>query len=50
VLCWSLVIGGILGALLAVPLTASIKVLFQRYIWEQKIQSEMPIEDSVQTT
>ncbi|MEC7862157.1 MAG: AI-2E family transporter, partial [Verrucomicrobiota bacterium] len=50
VLCWSLVIGGILGALLAVPLTASIKVLFQRYIWEQKIQSEIPIEDSVQTT
>ena len=50
VLCWSLVIGGILGALLAVPLTASIKVLFQRYIWEQKIQSEIPIEDSVLTT
>jgi len=50
VLCWSLVIGGILGALLAVPLTASIKVLFQRYIWEQKIQSKIPIEDSVQTT
>ena len=50
VLCWSLVIGGILGALLAVPLTASIKVLFQRYIWEQKIQSKIPIEDSVQPT
>lgn len=43
VLCWSLIIGGILGALLAVPLTASIKVLFQRYIWEQKIQSKIPI-------
>ena len=39
VLCWSLVIGGILGALLAVPLTASIKVLFRRYVWEQKIKN-----------
>jgi predicted PurR-regulated permease PerM len=50
VLCWSLIIGGILGALLAVPLTASIKVLFQRYIWEQKIQSKIPIEEPIQTT
>ena len=39
VLCWSLVIGGILGALLAVPLTASIKVLFRRYVWENKIKN-----------
>ncbi|HIG82679.1 MAG TPA: AI-2E family transporter [Verrucomicrobia bacterium] len=50
VLCWSLVIGGILGALLAVPITASIKVLFQRYIWEQNIQSKIPIEEPIQTT
>ncbi len=33
VLFWSLVLGGIVGALLAVPLTASIKVLFIRYVW-----------------
>lgn len=33
VLFWSSVIGGIVGALLAVPLTASIKVLFIRYVW-----------------
>lgn len=33
VLFWSFVIGGVVGALLAVPLTASIKVLFTRYIW-----------------
>ncbi len=33
VLFWSYVIGGVVGALLAVPLTASIKVLFIRYIW-----------------
>ena len=39
VLCWSVLIGGILGALLAVPLTAAIKVLFSRYIWENKVKS-----------
>lgn len=33
VLFWSYVIGGVVGALLAVPLTASIKVLFTRYVW-----------------
>lgn len=35
---WSLILGGFVGALLAVPLTASIKVLFHRYIWEKKIR------------
>ncbi len=39
VLFWSLLIGGLLGALLAVPLTASVKVLFRRYIWERRVQS-----------
>ncbi len=33
VLFWSLVLGGVVGALLAVPLTAAIKVLFIRYVW-----------------
>ncbi len=33
VLFWSLVFGGVLGALVAVPLTASIKVIFKRYVW-----------------
>ena len=37
VLVWSLVLGGLLGALLAVPLTATIKVLLQRYVWRQRI-------------
>jgi predicted PurR-regulated permease PerM len=31
------VLGGLLGALLAVPLTATIKVLLQRYVWHQRI-------------
>lgn len=34
VLFWSFVIGGVVGALLAVPLTAVLKVLFTRYVWE----------------
>ncbi len=33
VLFWSMVFGGVIGALLAVPLTASIKVVFRRYVW-----------------
>ena len=33
VLFWSFVIGGVVGALLAVPLTAVLKVLFTRYVW-----------------
>lgn len=36
-LFWSLILGGFLGALLAVPLTAAVKVLFRRYIWQRKI-------------
>lgn len=36
VLIWSLVLGGLLGALLAVPLTATLKVLLQRYVWRQR--------------
>lgn len=36
VLVWSLVLGGLLGALLAVPLTATIKVLLQRYVWRRR--------------
>ncbi len=38
VLFWSLLLGGLLGALLAVPLTAAIKVLFRRYLWEARLE------------
>ena len=38
-LFWSVVLGGFLGALLAVPLSASIKVLFRRYIWQRQLQA-----------
>lgn len=39
VLCWSLILGGLLGALLAVPLTATLKVLLRRYFWAVPVSS-----------
>lgn len=36
VLAWSLVLGGLLGALLAVPLTATLKVVLKRYFWDRE--------------
>ncbi len=39
-LFWALILGGFLGTLLAVPMTAAVKVLFRRYIWEHKIQNK----------
>lgn len=42
-LFWSLLLGGFIGALLAVPLTASVKVLFRRYIWQKRI-ADTPAE------
>jgi len=38
VLAWSLILGGLLGALLAVPLTATLKVLLKRYFWDRPAQ------------
>ena len=47
VLAWSLILGGLLGALLAVPLTATIKVLLKRYFWDRPssslLQAEPPL-------
>jgi predicted PurR-regulated permease PerM len=36
-LAWSVLLGGVLGALLAVPLTAILKVLMFRYVWGEDI-------------
>ena len=41
VFLWSLILGGLLGAILAVPLTASVKVLFQRYVWHAQFGAGM---------
>lgn len=45
-LFWSLILGGFVGALLAVPLTAAVKVLFRRYIWERKLKEDSDDKDS----
>ncbi|HEX4084636.1 MAG TPA: AI-2E family transporter [Chthoniobacteraceae bacterium] len=37
VFLWTLLFGGLLGALLAVPLTATLKVLLKRYVWERTL-------------
>jgi predicted PurR-regulated permease PerM len=39
---WSLLLGGILGTILAVPLTATLKVLLRRYAWERRIMRITP--------
>jgi predicted PurR-regulated permease PerM len=33
---WTLVLGGLLGAVLAIPMTATLKVLLHRYVWDRQ--------------
>ncbi len=47
VFAWSLLVGGLLGALLAVPLTATLKVLLRRYVWERQFRA--PQEEKVES-
>jgi predicted PurR-regulated permease PerM len=35
---WGLIIGGVIGPLLAVPLTATVKVLLARYVWARRLK------------
>jgi predicted PurR-regulated permease PerM len=45
---WGLIIGGVIGPLLAVPLTATLKVLFGRYVWGGHLREQsLPIETVV---
>src|SRR5947208_15961520 len=37
---WGLIIGGLLGPILAVPLTATLKVLLARYVWGRSLRQE----------
>ncbi len=39
VFTWSILLGGLLGAILAVPLTASLLVLLRRYVWKEAATS-----------
>lgn len=38
---WGLLIGGLLGPILAIPLTATIKVLLARYVWGRRLRREV---------
>jgi len=40
VFVWTLLLGGLLGAILAVPMTATIKVLLKRYVWQRKLLAD----------
>jgi len=42
---WGLIIGGVLGPLLAVPLTATVKVLLARYVWGRRLREQ--VEESI---
>jgi predicted PurR-regulated permease PerM len=45
---WGLIIGGVIGPLLAVPLTATLKVLFVRYVWGWRLREQsLPIETAL---
>lgn len=46
VLFWSVILGGLLGALLAVPLTATLKVVLQRYFWDRPATAGSPLSFS----
>lgn len=46
VFVWSMLVGGLLGALLAVPLTATLKVLLRRYIWQRPLDIPPPVVDN----
>jgi predicted PurR-regulated permease PerM len=38
---WGLLIGGLLGPILAVPLTATVKVLLARYVWGRRLRDQV---------
>jgi predicted PurR-regulated permease PerM len=38
---WGLLIGGLLGPILAVPLTATVKVLLTRYVWGRRAREQI---------
>ena len=40
IFAWGLIIGGVIGPLLAVPLTATVKVLLARYVWGQRLRQK----------
>lgn len=45
---WGLLLDGLIGALLAVPLTATFKVLLKRYVWDRPSAGPLEIDSTVQ--
>jgi len=45
VFMWSLLMGGLLGAILAVPMTATLKVLLRRYVWSRRFRVGRPLDE-----
>ena len=43
---WGLLIGGLLGPILAVPLTATLKVILARYVWGRRLRER--VQDQVE--
>lgn len=43
---WSLLLGGLLGAILAVPLTATLKVLLTRYVWHKALSRSAAYQEA----
>jgi predicted PurR-regulated permease PerM len=55
VFAWSLLMGGLLGAILAVPMTATLKVLLRRFVWERRFRGAdsvilPPVEQAITAT
>jgi predicted PurR-regulated permease PerM len=52
VFLWTLVLGGLLGAVLAIPLTATLKVLLHRYVWDRQrnifFQEDISSKDEIE--
>jgi predicted PurR-regulated permease PerM len=52
VFLWTLVLGGLLGAVLAIPLTATLKVLLHRYVWERQrnifFKDDVPTDNEIE--
>lgn len=46
VFTWVLLLGGLLGAILAIPLTATLKVLLGRYVWQRKADDRLIVTES----
>jgi predicted PurR-regulated permease PerM len=40
IFAWGLIIGGVIGPLLAVPLTATLKVILARYVWGRRLREQ----------